>query len=84
MGGAGLGTTLAPILGGSVDGAAAWLRVILLLGQTNSVSRVLPITPALSEGGITASADSVWLVSLPVGVCFGRSIRVTVPSARSI
>jgi virginiamycin B lyase len=31
--------------------------------KTNSVSRVLPIAPALSEGGITASADSVWLVT---------------------
>ncbi|HJS90558.1 MAG TPA: DUF4440 domain-containing protein [Steroidobacteraceae bacterium] len=31
--------------------------------KRNAVARVLPIAPALSEGGITASADSVWLVT---------------------
>jgi hypothetical protein len=29
---------------------------------TNAVTAILPIGPALSEGGITASGDSVWLV----------------------
>lgn len=31
--------------------------------KTNAVSSVLPIAPGLSEGGITVSADSVWLVT---------------------
>ncbi|HEV7138450.1 MAG TPA: hypothetical protein VGN43_17580 [Steroidobacteraceae bacterium] len=31
--------------------------------KRNIVARLLPIAPALSEGGITASADSVWLVT---------------------
>jgi virginiamycin B lyase len=29
---------------------------------TNAITAILPIGPALSEGGITASGDSVWLV----------------------
>jgi virginiamycin B lyase len=31
--------------------------------QRNAVTKFLPIPPALSEGGITASSDSVWLVT---------------------
>lgn len=31
--------------------------------KTNAVARMLKIAPALSEGGITASLDSVWLVT---------------------
>ena len=31
--------------------------------ERNTVARFLPIPPALSEGGITASSDSVWLVT---------------------
>ncbi len=31
--------------------------------ERNAVAKFLPIPPALSEGGITASSDSVWLVT---------------------
>lgn len=37
--------------------------LVLIDPKKNAVARVLPIAPALSEGGITASADSVWLVT---------------------
>ncbi|HZZ00313.1 MAG TPA: DUF4440 domain-containing protein [Candidatus Baltobacteraceae bacterium] len=30
--------------------------------KTNAITAILPAGPALSEGGITASADSIWLV----------------------
>jgi virginiamycin B lyase len=36
--------------------------------KTNKITATLPVGPALSEGGITANADSVWMLSDMKGV----------------
>jgi len=55
------GTLWVPICGEQGKPETAALQRIDL--KTNKVAATLPVGPALSEGGITATADSVWMLS---------------------
>lgn len=63
---AAFGSLWVPICGEADKPGTKGLQRIDL--QTNKVVATLPVGPALSEGGIAATADSVWLTSEMKGV----------------
>lgn len=62
----GFGSLWVPLCGERQTKAGAGLARVDL--KTNQVTATLPVAPADSEGGVTASNDAVWIVSDPKGV----------------